>query len=159
MVRRFNAVGKKYPSSVYSKYGAANIKAFCTILLSEAKAEGVRAEVVFAQAMHETGWLQFGGDVKANQCNFAGIGATGGVRGNSFNSYGSNSVRMGLRAQVQHLKAYGSTASLKNKCIDPRFKYVTRGCAKSVYDLGGKWATSADYGTALVNQINILLRS
>lgn len=159
MVRRFNAVGKKYPSGVYSKYGAANIKTFCTILLSEAKAEGVRAEVVFAQAMHETGWLQFGGDVKANQCNFAGIGATGGVPGNSFNTYGSNSVRMGLRAQVQHLKAYASTSALKNACVDPRFGYVKRGCAPSVYDLGGKWATGADYGYAVANQIDALLKS
>ena len=126
-------------------------------MLEEANAEGVRAEVVFAQAMHETGWLQFGGDVSADQCNFAGIGATGGVPGNSFNTYGSNSVRMGLRAQVQHLKAYASTASLNNACVDPRFNYVQRGCATTVEALGGKWATGSGYGQALMNQINALL--
>ncbi|MFR7670609.1 MAG: glucosaminidase domain-containing protein [Collinsella sp.] len=42
-----------------------------------ASSEGVRPEVVFAQAMLETGWLQFGGSVSADQCNFAGLGATG----------------------------------------------------------------------------------
>ncbi len=157
MVRRWNQMGKSYPSGVYSKYGAANITSFCTILLEEANAEGVRAEVVFAQAMHETGWLQFGGDVSADQCNFAGIGATGGVSGNSFNTYGSNSVRMGLRAQVQHLKAYASTASLNNACVDPRFNYVQRGCATTVEALGGKWATGSGYGQALMNQISALL--
>ncbi len=160
MVRRYNSMGVKYPSNVYSKYGASNITEFCKILMSEAKAEGVRAEVVFAQAMHETGWLKFGGDVKVDQCNFAGIGATGkGARGNSFNNYGANSVRMGLRAQIQHLKAYASTEPLKNATIDPRFQYVKRGCARTVYALGGRWATGSGYGTALMRQMNALLAS
>lgn len=157
MVARWNVMGKTYPSSVYAKYGAADITQFCTILLAEANYEGVRAEVVFAQAMHETGWLQFGGDVKAEQCNFAGIGATGGVPGNSFNDWGAASVHKGLRAQVQHLKAYASTDKLLNPCIDPRFSFVTRGCAPTIQDLGGKWATGSGYGTALTNQVNALL--
>ncbi len=158
MVRRYNATGKAYPSSVYAQYGATTIEQFCQILYEEATAEGVRAEVVFAQAMHETGWLQFGGDVKANQCNFAGIGATGGGNpGNSFNDWGANSVRKGLRAQVQHLKAYASKDPCVNAVVDPRFTYVTRGCAPTVESLGGKWATSAAYGDALVNQIKALL--
>ena len=157
MVRRWNQMGKTFPSDVYTKYGASNITEFCQILLEEANAEEVRAEVVFAQAMHETGWLQFGGDVSAEQCNFAGIGATGGVPGNSFNTHGTNSVRIGLRAQVQHLKAYASTLPLNNECVDPRFNYVTRGCATTVDALGGKWATGAGYGQALKNQINNLL--
>ena len=148
-----------YPSSVYSKYGASNIEAFCAILYEEALAEGVRAEVVFAQAMHETGWLKFGGDVKADQCNFAGIGATGGGNpGNSFNTNGSNSVRIGLRAQVQHLKAYASKDALNNTCVDPRFTLVTRGCAVNVEDLSGKWAVGSTYGTSLVNQIKELMK-
>lgn len=159
MVRRYNAVGKSYPSSMYSKYGASNIRQFCQILYDEASAEGVRAEVVFVQAMHETGWLQFGGDVKADQCNFAGIGATGGVPGNSFNTYGSNSVRMGLRAQVQHLKAYASTASLKNAKIDPRFDLVSRGSATTVKALAGKWAASSSYGNSLTSHLVALLEA
>ena len=160
MVRRYNAVGKKYPSGVYSKYGAPTIKDFCQILYEEATAEGVRPEVVFAQAMHETGWLQYGGDVKPEQCNFAGIGATGGGEpGNSFNMYGANSVRMGLRAQVQHLKAYASTESLKNERIDPRFTYVTRGSAITVRALAGKWATDSSYGDALISHIRALLKA
>ena len=132
MVNMFNDKGKEYPN-VYVSKGASTINDFCKILMQEADAEGVRAEVVFAQAMHETGWLQFGGDVSAEQCNFAGIGATGGVPGNSFAD-----VREGLRAQVQHLKAYASTESLIQECVDPRFKYVTRGCAPTVEELGGK---------------------
>ena len=64
-------------------------------------AENVKPEVVFGQAMKETGYLQYGGDVKPEQYNFAGIGAIGnGVPGESFEN-----VQIGLRAQVQHLKA------------------------------------------------------
>ena len=113
----------------------------------------MRAEVLFAQAMWETGWLQFGGDVKASQCNFGGLGATGGgAQGATFAN-----VRTGLRAQVQHLKAYASTASLKNTCVDPRFSYVTRGCAPNLEDLNGKWAVPGDnYGQnirAIINRM------
>ena len=160
MVRRFSSAGVNYPSNVYTQYGAPSINDFCTIILQEANAEGVRAEVVFSQIVHETGWLQFGGDVKAEQCNFAGIGATGGGNpGNSFNTYGTDSVRIGIRAQVQHLKAYGSAAPLNQSCVDPRFNYVQRGCAPTVEALGGKWATGAGYGNALIRQMDALLQS
>ena len=44
----------------------------------EAELEGVRGEVVYVQAMLETGWLQFGGDAVESQYNFSGLGTTGG---------------------------------------------------------------------------------
>ena len=85
-------------------------------------AEGVRGEVVYEQAMLETGWLQFGGDASAGQFNFSGLGTTGGgVAGNSFPD-----VRTGIRAQVQHLKAYASSEELTQACVDNRFQYVSR---------------------------------
>lgn len=152
MVAWYDKQGKEYPE-LYADYGAPDIEAFCSILLNEAETEGVRAELVFAQAMLETGWLQFGGDVKPEQCNFCGLGATGGgVPGWSFSS-----VRMGLRAQIQHLKAYGSTEPLVNECIDPRFKYVTRGVAPDVEDLGGRWAPSSTYGERVASMAAQLL--
>ncbi|MDE6588937.1 MAG: hypothetical protein K2K53_01045, partial [Oscillospiraceae bacterium] len=46
--------------------------------------------------------------------------------------------QLGIRAQVQHLKAYASIEPLKGECIDPRFKYVARGCAEVVEWLGQK---------------------
>ncbi|EGN39804.1 hypothetical protein HMPREF0993_01496 [Lachnospiraceae bacterium 5_1_57FAA] len=104
--------------------------------------------------MKETGHLQFGGDVKVEQFNFAGLGATGnGEPGNSYES-----VQIGLRAQVQHLKAYASDEELKSECVDNRFKYVTRKCAPYVEWLGiqenpeGKgWAAEAKYGMSIMN--------
>ena len=149
----FNKISS-YPSDVYLAYGAATIDEFCSILIDEALTEGVKPEVVFAQAMLETNWLRFGGDVAVGQCNFAGLGATGnGNPGNSFNCYGKDSVRIGLRAQIQHLKAYASEDALVNQCVDSRFVYVSRGCAPTIKDLSGKWAADTNYGSKILSII------
>lgn len=159
MTAYYNRSGKTYPASVYSSKGAANIKEFCNIVVQEAAAEGVRADVVFAQICNETGFLQFGGDVQPQQCNFAGLGATGnGVCGESFPN-----VRTGVRAQVQHLKAYASTDPLNQTCVDNRFAYVARGCAPYVEWLGmqenpsGKgWAAAKNYGYTLMSMVRTM---
>ena len=146
MVRHFQASGRSYPANVYASKGAATLQQFCGLIYDEAVSEGVRPEVLYSQVMHETGYLQFGGDVKAEQCNFGGLGATGnGVRGEVFPD-----VRTGLRAQAQHLKAYGSTAALNNPCVDSRFQYVKRGCAPYVANLSGTWAADRQYGKKLL---------
>lgn len=150
MVNYYKSTGASYPSSAYSSKGAATINDFVNIAIAEANAEGVKAEVLFAQAMLETGNLKFGGLVQPSQCNFGGIGATGtGVHGATFYD-----VRQGLRAQVQHLKAYASTTALKNACVDPRFNLVSRGSATTVEQLSGKWATGSDYGAKILTIIN-----
>lgn len=122
--------------------------------IEEGIAEGVRGDIAAAQTMLETGNLGFKGSaVTLDQNNFCGMGVTAnGMKGNSFAT-----MREGIRAQIQHLKAYGSTAALNNECADPRFKYVTRGCAVYVEWLGiqenpnGKgWASGADYGKKIL---------
>ena len=132
-----------YPSDIYKDKGACSIDEFCKTLISEASFEGVRPEVLFAQVMIETGWLRFGGNVSAGQCNFGGLGSTdGGVAGASFDSVG-----IGLRAQTQHLKAYASTDPLRGDCVDPRFSMVKRGSAQYLTKLNGKWAVPGEgYG-------------
>ena len=142
-----------YPSDVYAGKGAATINDFVRIMFEEAEAEGVRPDVVFSQTMLETAWLKFGGDVHVEQCNFAGIGATGGgVPGHTFAD-----VREGLRAQVQHLKAYASTDDLVNECVDPRFHLVQpRGVAPTLGGLSRRWATGSDYGNG-INEILVRL--
>lgn len=169
MVRYYNANASgfdKFKSKYDGKYdgslakgGASTINQFAQIVYEEAIAEGVKPEVVFTQCMKETAFLKYGGEVNPNQYNFAGIGATGSVHGASFEN-----VRMGIRAQVQHLKAYGSLDKLINQCVDPRFNLVSRGSAKYVEWLGKKenptgsgWATSKNYGHDIVNMINVLL--
>lgn len=156
----FTGENKKYNGSL-AKGGASTIEQFAQIVYEEAQAEGVRAEVVFAQCMLETGFLKYGGDVLPNQYNFAGIGATGAVHGASFEN-----VRVGVRAHVQHLKAYASLDGLTQQCVDPRFNLVARGCAQYVEWLGMKenpkgygWASAKNYGPNVVNMvINLLSR-
>ncbi|SFG04158.1 Mannosyl-glycoprotein endo-beta-N-acetylglucosaminidase [Lachnospiraceae bacterium C7] len=145
-----------YPS-FYKNTDAPTIYHFCKIYSEECEAEGVKKEVAFCQAMKETGYLKFGGDVKINQYNFAGIGATGG--GNPGNSF--RSVREGVRAQVQHLKAYASTERVKNPVVDPRYQYVySDKVAKAPYVqwLGihenpnhTGWAAASRYGYSLID--------
>ena len=145
-----------YPTDIMKKGGASTLEEFCQIYYEEAEKEGIKAEVAFAQAMKETGWLQFKGDVKAEQYNFAGMGATGnGVTGESFKD-----VREGVRAQIQHLKAYGSTKDLNQTCVDNRFKYVERGCSIYVEWLGipnnpknKGWAAADGYGVDIVKMV------
>ena len=158
MEKYFKDKGATYPA-YYSKTDAPTLEKFCQIYVEEANAEGINGAIAFTQAMKETAWLKFGGDVKIEQNNFAGLGTTGGgVAGASFAT-----VREGIRAQIQHLKAYGSKNALKNECVDPRFSLVARGSALYVEWLGQKenpnrygWATSKGYGIDIVKMVKNL---
>jgi hypothetical protein len=112
----------------------------------EAAAEGVNADLAFAQMCLETSYLKFGNQVRAGQFNFAGLGAVDG--GNTALSF--SSPREGVRAQIQHLKFYASTLPLTNPPVSPRLGYVTRGSAPTVWQLAGTWASDADYGKKLL---------
>ncbi len=158
MAKVFTATGNAYPTHIYSQKGAADISEFCEQVVNAASSEGVRPEVVFAQAMLETGWLQFGGSVSVDQCNFAGLGATGSqTKGASFDS-----VYQGLLAQTQHLKGYATTASLTNTCVDPRYQVLVDrgllGVSPCLEDLNGLWAVPGDgYGQRISKLIDRLI--
>ena len=113
------------------------------IFLEEGEKEGVRGDGAFCQSLIETGYFKFGGDVQPGQHNFAGLGATGGVPGITFAD-----DRTGIRAQIQHLKAYASTAPLNQDCVDTRYKYVQKGCAPTFEQLSGRWAVPGYSGYA-----------
>ena len=164
-VKQMMAYYKKYATypTFYAVSDAPTLKTFCEFYYKECEKEGIRAEVAFAQAMHETNFLRYGGDVGIEQFNFAGIGATGGgAKGNSFES-----VRIGIRAQVQHLKAYANSEPLNQGCVDPRFSLVKeRGCAPYVEWLsipnnpyGKGWATDPNYAVKLRRMISDLRNS
>ena len=158
LVMYFKRKNGVYPT-FYKNSDAPTIEKFCQIYVEEAKAEGIKVEVAFMQAMVETGWLKFGGSVQISQYNFAGIGALdGGAQGATFKT-----VREGVRAQIQHLKAYANEKSLNNTQVDPRFHLVKRGSAKYVEWLGQKenpngygWATAEDYGYKILRLIKEL---
>lgn len=121
------------------------------IFLEEGEKEGVRGDGAFCQALIETGYFRFNGDVRPEQHNYAGLGATGGVTGLSFVD-----DRTGVRAQIQHLKAYASTKPLCQACVDPRYRYVNKGCAPTFEQLSGKWAVPGYSGYPTLEKARVV---
>jgi N-acetylmuramoyl-L-alanine amidase/Mannosyl-glycoprotein endo-beta-N-acetylglucosaminidase len=121
----------------------------------EASTEGVNYDIAFCQMCLETGFLRFGGDVKPEQNNFAGLGSIGG--GSEAASF--ESARIGVRAHIQHLKAYASLEPLVNEVVDPRFRFVTRGIAPLIDQLSGRWSADLDYGVKITAMVKRLYES
>lgn len=140
---------------------AQSVLKMIPLYVSEGAAEGIRGDVAFAQSCLETGNFTFKGSaVTLSQNNFCGMGVTAtGMKGNSFKS-----PKEGIRAQIQHLKAYANADALTQPCVDPRFKYVERGCAECVEWLGIQenpnrkgWAAGAGYGGKILNVLAQIL--
>lgn len=129
--------------------------------LSEGKAEGIRGDIAFAQSCLETGNFTFKDSaVTLDQNNFCGLG----VIENSMKGASFDTPQLGIRAQIQHLKAYANKQPLNNERIDPRFYLVTRGVAPTVQYLGIQenpqgygWAAGADYGVKILNILENIL--
>ncbi|MDN3017894.1 N-acetylmuramoyl-L-alanine amidase [Paenibacillus sp. BSR1-1] len=111
---------------------------------------GIRGDIAFAQALHETDFFRFTGVVQPEQNNYAGIGATGPSNpGAAFKTQ-----EEGVLAHLQHLFAYASTEPLPNQypLVDPRFNLVTRGSAPTWTSLNGKWAVpGTTYGQSILD--------
>ncbi len=141
------------------------------IYLDEGAVEGIRGDVAFAQAFHETGNFAFGGLALPEWNNYSGLGVTTSydpatatekvftpgvtvILSASGESAGIkfSEPRLGVRAHIQHLKAYASTLPLKQSLVDPRFQYVTRGVAPTWPDLNGRWAVpGTTYGQQILS--------
>lgn len=123
------------------------------IFLDEGRLEGVRGDIAFCQAIHETNYFRFTGTAKIEWHNPAGLGVTGpaGV-GAKFPDW-----RTGIRAQIQHLKAYAEKNPVfTNALVDPRYDALVRagylGTAPRWTDLNGKWAyPGTSYGQAVLS--------
>ncbi|MDR2660000.1 MAG: glucosaminidase domain-containing protein [Spirochaetaceae bacterium] len=127
-------------------------KNFARLYVEEAAAEGVNHDIAFSQMCLETGFLSFGGLVKPDMNNFCGLGAIGpGQEGESFPS-----PQIGIRAQIQHLKAYATEEPPKQPLVDPRYRWVRYGSAQTIYELAGAWATDKDYGKKIKNILDNL---
>jgi hypothetical protein len=109
--------------------------------VEEAGTEGVNHDIAFAQMCLETGYLRYGGLVTPDMNNFCGLGSTGpGVPGERFVT-----ARLGVRAHIQHLKAYASADPVKQELIDPRARWVRKGSAPLIQNLAGTWAADQLY--------------
>ena len=124
---------------------------FARLYIEEASFEGVNHDVAFVQMCLETGFLSFGNLVTADQNNFAGLGATGlpGPDGKPDKGLYFPDLRTGVRAHVQHLKAYASTENLNNPLVNPRRRFVRLGSSPTIDGLAGTWAADRQYAVKL----------
>lgn len=120
-------------------------ESIANIYVQEAQKEGVNQDIAFIQMCLETGFLSYNGSVKAQQNNFAGLGA---VNKHAAGEYFPD-IQTGVRAHIQHLKAYASEHNLLQDLVDARFRFVKRGSAPTIYDLPGKWASDKEYASKL----------
>lgn len=127
-------------------------ESLANIYILEAQKEGVNQDIAFVQMCLETGFLTYNGSVKSHQNNFAGLGAVNKYE----NGEHFPDIQTGVRAHIQHLKAYGSEHNLFHDLVDVRFRFVKRGSAKTIYDLPGKWAADKEYALKLENLLSRL---
>ena len=116
--------------------------------IEEAGVEGINSDVAFVQMCHETGFLGFGNLVLPEMNNFCGLGAMDAEHPGEY----FESEQIGVRAHIQHLQAYATTAEveLKQECVDPRYSWPHKAkLAHTVHDLAKNWATDPDYGVKL----------
>ena len=109
-------------------------------------ADGVRADIAFAQSVLETDYFGFPsfGQVAVTDNNFAGIGACDScATGESFPD-----PVTGVTAQMQLLHAYATTTqSVPGPLPGP---FSVAGCCPTWMDLSGVWATATDYGVNIL---------
>jgi hypothetical protein len=123
------------------KIDSLTAREFVTTYVQSADKEGVNHDVAFIQMCLETGFLKFDGMVPPDINNFAGIGAFEGSQ--EIDRYPS--MREGVIAHIQHLKAYGSKDPLNLPLIDKHFGNVKRGSAPSLNQLAARWAEDKSY--------------
>jgi flagellum-specific peptidoglycan hydrolase FlgJ len=129
-----------FESGPYRPKTTTPIIDYATWFIQEGRAEGIRGDIAFAQAVLETGGFANTDSVVAN--NFSGIGHYDNVPlGFIFPS-----PRAGVRAQIQLLKGYAvKQPSYANPLVDKRLRGPA-GCCQTWGDLTTVWATDPTYG-------------
>ena len=111
----------------------------------------IRSDIALAQAVKETGWFRFGGDVKASQNNFAGIGATGRVAGYAFPT-----IEAGVAAHVCRMAMY-SIGRKSDYDLDILYRPLGRnhwGAYPHIEDYNGVWAyPGKGYGESIMKLV------
>lgn len=133
---------------------SCSLEELVDLYYEEAGVEGIRPDLALCQAIKETGYFAYGGDVVPEQNNYCGLGTTGGgVKGAYFAT-----PREGVRAQIQHLLAYSSPRLPFYPIVDPRYELLKEyrrdifGKVLTWEGLSGRWAVPGiNYGRQIVN--------
>lgn len=120
---------------------------------------GVRPEVAWAQACHETGFFRYGRAVTPEHHNYCGLKVRHPGADDAADSHARfPTPEVGIVAHRDHLARYAGVTWL-SETPDPRFTLVTPGSAPNVEDLGRRWAPSPDYGTTVASKVRALILS
>jgi len=130
------------------------------IYIQYGKLFNMRADIAWAQMCHETGFLEFTGDVGPEQNNFVGIGATGGgVPGDSFAT-----EELGIIAHYAHLAWYYYPDHINQYCskqYDPRHfgdSHIRYTGDTTLGFLNGRWAPGATYTDKIILYANEIIQ-
>jgi hypothetical protein len=144
----------RFLGEINSQADRDQVEQLAAFYTEEAAAEGVNHDVAFAQMCLETGFLRYGGLVTPDMNNFCGLGAIGITQpGERFPE-----PRIGVRAHIQHLKAYATDQPLNRELVDPRYRWVRYGSAPTIRGLSGTWAVDREYGAKIENILERLYR-
>jgi hypothetical protein len=116
-----------------------DIEAIVEHYINEAKKENINHDIAIAQMCYATQYLT--NKTLFNNMNYAGLTKEGGRwNGKSWNGVFPRSL-IGVRAHIQHLKGYASTARLVENNVDPRFHLLAnrRGKGDTLHRLCGYW--------------------
>jgi len=120
---------------------------------------GLDPAVAYCQAAKETGYGKFGGVIDETYHNPCGLKTSEG--GGNYDPRAHQrfaSWEDGVSAHIDHLALYaGAEGYPKQGTLDPRHFPYLRGTAKTVEQLGGKWAPSATYGEDIVRLMDELI--
>ncbi len=114
---------------------------------------GIRPEILYAQAAKETGFGKFGGAVKPEQNNWAGIKVKGATGDATEDHETFASPDDGVRAHFNHMSAYIGLAPVG----EPHGRYYSikslkwAGTVKTLEELGGKWCPDLYYGYSILH--------
>ncbi|EJW16887.1 N-acetylmuramoyl-L-alanine amidase [Paenibacillus alvei] len=120
---------------------------------------GIDPAIAYVQFAHETGYLYKKGEsaagIDASYHNPCGLKITAG--GGDYQASAHKRFKdwkEGITAHLDHLALYaGASGYPKKDTPDPRHFAYLHGTAKTLEELGAKWAPSSSYGTNLVNKL------
>lgn len=121
---------------------------------------GIRPEVAYAQAAHETGFGRFGRAVTREHNNYCGLKVKSptGPDDNPDAHAKFPTPEVGVTAHLEHLGLYaGGFGFPRSSPFDPRHFPFLLGTGKTVEDLSGKWAPASTYHTKIVTWVDDII--
>ncbi len=127
------------------------------IYWEKATALGINPVVAYCQAAIETGYGRFGGIIDASFNNPCGIKAFHRDGDGKDDHKRFDSWEDGVDAHLDHLALYiGMDGYPKEETKDPRHHAYLKGVARTVTQMGSRWAMSPTYSKRLMQLIKSL---